>query len=179
MKHGLCTVIIAAAAILAIAGGFRFVSSSAVRKDSSVAAAVVIDDRGDYTTTGESKDASTDPEKYASVKFEVSGKVQGVSFRKHAKAKAEELGLTGWCRNTPRGTVEGAYEYDVPRGRPSSPSSNEEGDEGSRGTTEAAAAAFRRWLCEAGSPRSSVEGCAFSEEAVSNARNFDQFRVVQ
>ncbi|MBI1971543.1 MAG: acylphosphatase [Candidatus Wildermuthbacteria bacterium] len=29
----------------------------------------------------------------------VSGRVQGVLFRQHARAKALELGLTGWARN--------------------------------------------------------------------------------
>jgi acylphosphatase len=30
----------------------------------------------------------------------VTGRVQGVFFRAHAKEKAEEVGLTGWVRNT-------------------------------------------------------------------------------
>jgi hypothetical protein len=35
---------------------------------------------------------------YVMMKFKVSCKVQGVIFRKYTKAKADELGLTGWCR---------------------------------------------------------------------------------
>ena len=37
--------------------------------------------------------------------IKVRGKVQGVFFRKHAQQKALELGLTGWVRNEPDGTV--------------------------------------------------------------------------
>jgi acylphosphatase len=42
--------------------------------------------------------------------FEVSGKVQGVFFRKHAAEQAARLGLTGWVQNTQRGTVVGEAE---------------------------------------------------------------------
>ncbi len=36
----------------------------------------------------------------------VTGAVQGVGFRAWARDTAEELGLTGWVRNCPDGTVE-------------------------------------------------------------------------
>jgi acylphosphatase len=36
----------------------------------------------------------------------VIGKVQGVFFRASTKAKAKELGLSGWVRNLPDGSVE-------------------------------------------------------------------------
>ncbi len=36
----------------------------------------------------------------------VSGRVQGVGFRFFVRDKAHELGITGWTRNTPEGTVE-------------------------------------------------------------------------
>jgi acylphosphatase len=36
----------------------------------------------------------------------VHGRVQGVSFRYYTNMRAEELGLTGWVRNLPDGTVE-------------------------------------------------------------------------
>lgn len=39
-------------------------------------------------------------------KFIVSGKVQGVYFRKFSQAEALALGLEGWVRNRREGTVE-------------------------------------------------------------------------
>lgn len=36
----------------------------------------------------------------------ITGRVQGVLFRDRTKAKAEELGLTGWVRNRDDGSVE-------------------------------------------------------------------------
>ncbi|CCW70992.1 unnamed protein product [Phytomonas sp. Hart1] len=36
----------------------------------------------------------------------VSGKVQGVCYRKHTKKTATRLGITGWVRNQPDGSVE-------------------------------------------------------------------------
>lgn len=38
------------------------------------------------------------------------GKVQGVFFRSNCQKKAVELGLTGWVRNLPDGTVESVAE---------------------------------------------------------------------
>ncbi len=35
----------------------------------------------------------------------VSGRVQGVAFRWHAQRMARQLGLTGWVRNQPDGSV--------------------------------------------------------------------------
>lgn len=36
----------------------------------------------------------------------IKGKVQGVFYRATAKDVAEELGITGWVKNTPEGNVE-------------------------------------------------------------------------
>lgn len=48
------------------------------------------------------------------LKFMVSGRVQGVFFRAHTKEEALKLELTGWVMNTDNGKVEGeAYgEHD-------------------------------------------------------------------
>jgi acylphosphatase len=73
--------------------------------------------------------------------FRVTGKVQGVFFRKHAAAAATELGLAGWVANAADGAVVG-----VAQGPP------------------AAAGAFKTWLATVGSPRSVIEGAAFANE---------------
>ncbi|KAM0216677.1 hypothetical protein ACHAPA_007628 [Fusarium lateritium] len=39
--------------------------------------------------------------------FAVEGRVQGVGFRYFTQKKAQEYGVTGWCRNTKDETVEG------------------------------------------------------------------------
>ena len=40
----------------------------------------------------------------------VTGKVQGVFYRMNTEHKANELGLKGWVRNKPDGTVEAVFE---------------------------------------------------------------------
>jgi acylphosphatase len=40
------------------------------------------------------------------VRLLVTGKVQGVAFRAHTRETARALGLTGWVRNLPDGSVE-------------------------------------------------------------------------
>jgi acylphosphatase len=44
------------------------------------------------------------------VKVLISGRVQGVWFRANTKNKAEQLGLTGWVKNTSDGKVEAEFE---------------------------------------------------------------------
>lgn len=46
----------------------------------------------------------------ARVYFRVHGRVQGVFFRASAVQRAQELGLTGWVKNRPDGSVEGVAE---------------------------------------------------------------------
>jgi len=45
-------------------------------------------------------------------RFQFYGRVQGVGFRYRASALAETLGLTGWVRNRPDGSVESVGEGD-------------------------------------------------------------------
>ncbi len=40
----------------------------------------------------------------------ISGQVQGVFFRDSTRQKAEELGLAGWVKNLPDGSVEAVFE---------------------------------------------------------------------
>jgi acylphosphatase len=42
----------------------------------------------------------------------VSGRVQGVSFRFYTVSQAQQLGIRGWVRNLPDGTVETVAEGD-------------------------------------------------------------------
>ena len=42
------------------------------------------------------------------------GRVQGVGFRYYAVNKANQLGLTGWVKNLPDGTVEMAVQGEKP-----------------------------------------------------------------
>jgi acylphosphatase len=42
----------------------------------------------------------------------VLGGVQGVGFRYDTRARAQSLGLAGWVRNLPDGSVEAAFEGD-------------------------------------------------------------------
>lgn len=47
------------------------------------------------------------------VRLIIQGKVQGVFFRASTKDKAKELGLKGFVRNSPDGTVEVIAEGDI------------------------------------------------------------------
>jgi len=40
----------------------------------------------------------------------VHGKVQGVWFRAHTKGTADRMGVAGWVRNLPDGSVEAVFE---------------------------------------------------------------------
>lgn len=81
----------------------------------------------------------------------VHGRVQGVYFRDHTRREAQRLGLGGWVRNLPDGTVETCFE-----GAP---------DEVDR---------MLLWLA-AGSPMSEVTKIDSWEEAATN--NFRTFVV--
>ena len=44
------------------------------------------------------------------LKLKIHGEVQGVSFRYAVKQLADSLGLSGWVRNSPDGSVEAVFE---------------------------------------------------------------------
>ncbi len=49
------------------------------------------------------------------VRVVVRGHVQGVFFRTEARDRAESLGVAGWIRNLPDGSVEAVFEGDEER----------------------------------------------------------------
>jgi acylphosphatase len=78
----------------------------------------------------------------------VHGRVQGVFFRDYTRRKARELGVAGWVRNLPQGTVETVVE-----GEPDK------------------VAAMVDWLHE-GSPLSAVSSVDVSEEDPGGEEDF-------
>lgn len=82
----------------------------------------------------------------------VSGRVQGVGFRWHARAKAEELGLAGWVRNLPDGRVEILIEGEAEPVR-----------------------AYLAWLAR-GPTAARVSDVAVSERACEGSTSFDVVR---
>ena len=78
----------------------------------------------------------------------VTGRVQGVSFRMYAEQEARRLGVSGWVRNEPDGSVAGHVE-----GKP------------------AAVDAMVEW-CRTGSPYARVDGVTVTPAAATGARGF-------
>jgi len=83
--------------------------------------------------------------------FRVSGRVQGVGFRWFVKQTADGLGLTGWVRNEPDGSVRGEAE-------------------GEAGLLKEFAATLRR-----GNRLSAVSG--LTEEPLSFSARYDSFEI--
>lgn len=81
----------------------------------------------------------------------ISGKVQGVFFRKYTRQKADELNLTGWVKNTGNGNVEVFAQGD-----------------------ENAMAAFIQW-CHQGSPKAAVKTVRINDENINT--EFTQFLI--
>ncbi|NXL43272.1 ACYP1 protein, partial [Podilymbus podiceps] len=85
--------------------------------------------------------AMAEGEGLLSVDYEVSGKVQGVFFRKYTQGEAKRLGLVGWVQNTSHGTVQGQIQGPADRVRE-----------------------LQEWLRKTGSPQSRISRAEFSNE---------------
>ena len=83
------------------------------------------------------------------VTVKVTGRVQGVSFRWYAAQEADRLGVAGWVRNEPDGSVAAQVEGDA-----------------------AAVDAMVEW-CRQGPSYASVRGVAVTEAHPTGARGFD------
>ncbi|XP_011874450.1 PREDICTED: acylphosphatase-1-like isoform X5 [Vollenhovia emeryi] len=86
--------------------------------------------------------------------FEVFGVVQGVFFRKYTQKRGKELGLKGWCMNTPNGTVVGHLE-------------------GEKGQIEE----MKEWLRRTGSPQSRIDKAEFRNEKEISQLSFSNFEI--
>jgi acylphosphatase len=79
----------------------------------------------------------------------VTGQVQGVFFRAQTREQAGRLGVTGWVRNDPDGSVTAHFEGD-----------------------QAAVEAMVEW-CREGPPRARVERVDVRDAEPTGARGFD------
>lgn len=86
--------------------------------------------------------------------FRVSGKVQGVFFRKHTHATAERLKIGGWVMNHEDGSVVGEAE-------------------GKNDAMES----FRKWLSTEGSPKSRIDSAEFTDQSTGPSRFGGVFTV--
>ncbi|XP_005148953.1 acylphosphatase-1 [Melopsittacus undulatus] len=91
-----------------------------------------------------------------SVDYEVSGKVQGVFFRKYTQGEAKRLGLVGWVQNTSHGTVQGQVQGPAARVRE-----------------------LQEWLRKTGSPQSRISRADFRNEKKIEALEHDDFQIVK
>jgi acylphosphatase len=98
---------------------------------------------------------NSETEKMLRYKFIVTGRVQGVFFRKFTKQKADELSISGWCRNSSDGlSVEGEVEG-----------------------LELPVKTMLRWLQEEGSPHSSIDKWDMELLDSSGIRRFTCFEI--
>ena len=83
----------------------------------------------------------------------IRGRVQGVAFRWSTRAEAQRLGLAGWVRNRPDGSVEAVFE----------------------GVPEAVAQAEQ--FCASGPPAARVDSVEARDEAAAAANDGREFEV--
>uniref|UniRef100_A0A8B9FN66 Acylphosphatase n=1 Tax=Amazona collaria TaxID=241587 RepID=A0A8B9FN66_9PSIT len=91
-----------------------------------------------------------------SVDYEVSGKVQGVFFRKYTQGEAKRLGLVGWVQNTSHGTVQGQVQGPSARVRE-----------------------LQEWLRKTGSPQSRISRAEFRNEKKIEVLEHNDFQIVK
>ncbi|XP_042670309.1 acylphosphatase-1 [Centrocercus urophasianus] len=89
-----------------------------------------------------------------SVDYEVSGRVQGVFFRKYTQSEAKRLGLVGWVQNTSYGTVQGQAQGPAARVRE-----------------------LQEWLRKIGSPQSRISRAEFTNEKEIAALEHKDFQI--
>ncbi|XP_005988947.1 acylphosphatase-2 [Latimeria chalumnae] len=87
-----------------------------------------------------------------SVDYEIFGDVQGVFFRKYTEEQGRKLGVVGWVKNTPKGTVVGQVQ----------------------GSPEKVAI-MKNWLRNVGSPMSQIDEARFSNEKEVPSLEFTNF----
>ncbi|XP_054056862.1 acylphosphatase-1 [Rissa tridactyla] len=100
--------------------------------------------------------AMAEAEGLVSVDYEVSGKVQGVFFRKYTQREAKRLGLVGWVQNTSHGTVQGQIQGPSARVRE-----------------------LQEWLRKVGSPQSCISRADFSNEKEITALEHKEFQILK
>ncbi|KAJ6222011.1 hypothetical protein RDWZM_000556 [Blomia tropicalis] len=91
-----------------------------------------------------------------STEFKVSGRVQGVFFRKYTKGEADRLGLVGWVRNEQDGSVYGKIQ----------------------GSADAVNQ-MKSWLQNKGSPMSKITSTNFLNEQTLDKFEYQDFRIVR
>ncbi|XP_048340897.1 acylphosphatase-1 isoform X2 [Sphaerodactylus townsendi] len=91
-----------------------------------------------------------------SVDYEVSGKVQGVFFRKHTQAQGKKLGVVGWVQNTDYGTVQGQIQGPAFKVQQ-----------------------LKEWLRKTGSPKSHIEKADFRNEKKITKLEYSDFCIVK
>jgi len=90
----------------------------------------------------------------ASADFEVFGKVQGCNFTTEAKTVANQLGLSGWVKNTRTGTVLGRVQGLKP-----------------------AVDQMIKWLSETGSPECTIEKCQITNQKAITRPDYPAFSI--
>ncbi|XP_034232161.1 acylphosphatase-2-like isoform X1 [Thrips palmi] len=92
--------------------------------------------------------------KLLSLEFEVFGRVQGVFFRKYTQKQGKELGLRGWCMNTPQGSVLGQLEGEASQ-----------------------VEKMKVWLQRTGSPESKIDKAEFRNVKEIDSYTFTSFDI--